>query len=165
MKLKQRKLKDDDVWNLVYSCFVSLRNDIIQTRPKYSSQSWIKFHWRWGVLILYEFFEPRSPDFPHEVYAKFDLDEMAESESLSEFRLGKGTLSRRQKFWTFRKAYDVSKDRFVVEERGFVCCLGGYHIFADIETWFSDSRSQSLYSAWLRTSWSITYMLSMVDGV
>ena len=40
-------------------------------------------------MILYEFFEPRSPDFPHEVYAKFDLDEMAESESLSEFRFRK----------------------------------------------------------------------------
>ena len=33
-------------------------------------------------LILYDFFELRSPDFPHEAYAKFDLDEMAESESL-----------------------------------------------------------------------------------
>lgn len=36
-------------------------------------------------LILYNFFEPRSPDFPHKAHAKFDLDEMAESESLSEF--------------------------------------------------------------------------------
>lgn len=32
-------------------------------------------------LILYDLFEPRNPDFPHKVYAKFDLDEMAESES------------------------------------------------------------------------------------
>lgn len=40
-------------------------------------------------LILYDFFEPRSPDFPHEAYVKFDLDEMAESESLSEFRFRK----------------------------------------------------------------------------
>lgn len=30
-------------------------------------------------LILYGLFEPRNPDFPHEAYAKFDLDEMAES--------------------------------------------------------------------------------------
>ena len=27
----------------------------------------------------------RSPDFPHEAYGKFDLDEIAESESLSQF--------------------------------------------------------------------------------
>ena len=40
-------------------------------------------------LILYDLFESRNPDFPHEVYAKFDLDEMAESESLAEFRFRK----------------------------------------------------------------------------
>ena len=40
-------------------------------------------------LILYDLFEPRNPDFPHEAYAKFDLDETAESESLSEFRFRK----------------------------------------------------------------------------
>ena len=55
-------------------------------------------------LILNDLFEPRNPDFPHEAYAKFDLDEMAESESLAEFNLdsGKGTFSRWQKFWTFQ---------------------------------------------------------------
>ena len=37
-------------------------------------------------LILYDLFEPRNPDFPHETYAKFDLYEMTESESLAEFR-------------------------------------------------------------------------------
>ena len=40
-------------------------------------------------FILYDLFEPRNPDFPREAYAKFDLDEMAESESLSEFRFRK----------------------------------------------------------------------------
>ena len=41
-------------------------------------------------LILYDLFEPRNPaDFPHGAYAKFDLDEMAESESLAEFRFRK----------------------------------------------------------------------------
>ena len=40
-------------------------------------------------LILYDLLEPRNPDFPHEAYAKFDLNEMAESESLSEFRFRK----------------------------------------------------------------------------
>lgn len=34
-------------------------------------------------------FEPRNPDFPHEAYARFDLDEMAESDSLAEFRFKK----------------------------------------------------------------------------
>ena len=41
------------------------------------------------VLILCDLFEPRNPNFPHEAYAKFDLDEMAKSESLSEFRFRK----------------------------------------------------------------------------
>ena len=31
----------------------------------------------------------KNPHFPHEAYAKFDLDEMAESESLAEFRFRK----------------------------------------------------------------------------
>ena len=40
-------------------------------------------------LILYDLFESRNPDFPCEAYAKFDLDEMAKSESLPEFRFRK----------------------------------------------------------------------------
>ena len=40
-------------------------------------------------LILYNLLEPRNPNFPHEAYAKFDLDEMAESESLTEVRVRK----------------------------------------------------------------------------
>ena len=40
-------------------------------------------------LILYDLFEPRNPDFPHETCTKFDLDEMAESASLAEFRFRK----------------------------------------------------------------------------
>jgi len=45
-------------------------------------------------LIPYDLFEPRNPDFPHEAYAKFNLDEMAESESLAEFtcRFRKGDI-------------------------------------------------------------------------
>ena len=43
-------------------------------------------------LILYDLFEPRNPDFPHETYAKFDLDEMTESESLAEFRFRKSDI-------------------------------------------------------------------------
>ena len=40
-------------------------------------------------LILYDLFEPRNPDFPYETYPKFNLHEMAESESLAEFRFRK----------------------------------------------------------------------------
>ena len=41
------------------------------------------------LLILYDMFEPRNPDFPYESYAEFDLDEMVESECLAEFRFKK----------------------------------------------------------------------------
>lgn len=40
-------------------------------------------------LNLYDLFEPRNPDFPYEAYPRFDLDEMAESECLAEFRFKK----------------------------------------------------------------------------
>lgn len=40
-------------------------------------------------LILYDLFEPRNPEFPYEAYTKFDLDEMADSECLAEFRFRK----------------------------------------------------------------------------
>ena len=44
-------------------------------------------------FILYNLFEPRNPDFPYEDYPEFDLDEMAESECLAEFRFRKRDIS------------------------------------------------------------------------
>lgn len=46
------------------------------------------------LLILYDMFEPRNPDFPYESYAEFDLDEMVESECLAEFRFKKRDVYR-----------------------------------------------------------------------
>ena len=70
MKLK-KLLKDDDVWNLLLLRHGSNFVEDVE------------------VLIPYDLFEPRNPDFPQEAYAKFDLDEMAESESLAKFRFRK----------------------------------------------------------------------------
>ena len=66
-------------------------------------------------LIMHDLFEPKNQDFPHEAYTKINLEELADSESLAEFRYRKGTFSRLQKFRTLRKPYDATKDRFVVE--------------------------------------------------
>ena len=46
------------------------------------------------LLILYDMFKPRNPDFPYESYEEFDLDEMVESECLAEFRFKKRDVYR-----------------------------------------------------------------------
>ena len=38
---------------------------------------------------MHDLFEPKNQDFPHEAYAKFNLEELADSESLAEFRYRK----------------------------------------------------------------------------
>jgi len=59
-------LKDDDVGNLVYSRFVSLRNDIVQRRPNRVLSHGSNLIEDEEFLKLYDLFEPRNPDFPHE---------------------------------------------------------------------------------------------------
>ena len=41
------------------------------------------------LLVLYELFETKNPDFPYQDYPKFALDDKAESECLADFRLKK----------------------------------------------------------------------------
>ena len=86
-------------------------------------------------LILYDLFEPRNPDFPHEAYAKFDLDEMGESESLSEFRFRKRDILSLAEVLEIPESIRCEQRSFCGGIEGLiVCCLGGYHILADTET-------------------------------
>ena len=41
------------------------------------------------LLILYDLYESKNPDFPHETYPHFDLDELENSECVAEFRVQK----------------------------------------------------------------------------
>ena len=36
-------------------------------------------------IVLHDLYSSRDPDFPYDVYAPFDLDELDESESVAEF--------------------------------------------------------------------------------
>ena len=68
-------------------------------------------------LTLYHLFEPRNPDFRHEAYAKFDLDEMAESESLAEFRFRKRDILSLAEVLVIPKTYNATKKiRFFLED-------------------------------------------------
>ena len=40
-------------------------------------------------IVLHHLYSSRGPDFPYDVYAPFDLDEIDESEIVAEFRLRK----------------------------------------------------------------------------
>ena len=40
-------------------------------------------------IVLHDLYASRDPDFPYDVYAPFDLDELDESESVAEFRFRK----------------------------------------------------------------------------
>ena len=40
-------------------------------------------------IVLHDLYSSRDPDFPYDVYAPFDLDELDESESVAEFRFRK----------------------------------------------------------------------------
>ncbi|XP_022777511.1 uncharacterized protein LOC111318928 [Stylophora pistillata] len=85
-------------------------------------------------LILYDFFEPRNPEFPHKAYAKFDLDEMAESESLAEFRFRKRDIFLLAEVLDIPETIRCDQRSICGGIEGYVCCLGGFHIHADTET-------------------------------
>ena len=64
-------------------------------------------------LLLHEQFMPKNPNFSHEEYDRFSLDEMNDAECLAEFRFRKNEFS--QRFFKYLIASDAIKEVLLTE--------------------------------------------------
>lgn len=91
-------------------------------------------------LVLSDLFEWKNP-FPYEDYSTFNLDEMTESECLSEFRFRNRAIS--QMFLAFQRPYGVNEDLLVTAWSAIEVFIHNKLYIYLVEFWVKDQGLSS----------------------
>ena len=85
-------------------------------------------------LVLWESCRSKNPDFPHSSYARFDLENIDETECLAEFRVQKQDIPVLA-FFNYQWTSVVHKEQSVIELKVYACYWEGFLILAVIQIW------------------------------
>ena len=76
-------------------------------------------------VVLYDENRSKNLDLPYDEYGRFDLDEMADSECISEFRVKKGYCQSLEMPYRFQTLSCVIKSLLAMVWKDCVCCFAG----------------------------------------
>ena len=110
-----------------------------------------------NFIILYELFSSRNPDFAHDSYDRFDLDNINDGECKAEFRVRKRDLPTPAQALRIPPSFQPSQ-RSVVDVMEGLCMLLK-RLAVDMETSFTVLDVQFPFLVWLQIMSSITFTI------
>ena len=106
-------------------------------------------------LVLWESCRSKNRDFPHSSYARFDLENIDETECLAEFRVRKQDIPVLANVLQLPVNIRCPQRTICDRIEGYACYWEGFRILAVIQIWSADLKDQFQSYAWLRTkSWT-----------
>ena len=110
-----------------------------------------------NFIILCELFSSRNPDFAHDSYDRFDLDNINDDECKAEFRVRKRDLPTPAQALRISPSFQPSQ-RSVVDVMEGLCMLLK-RLAVDMETSFTVLDVQFPFLVWLQIMSSITFTI------